>query len=63
MYDTGVKDPGQALAAFKQALALSTGAQHQAILSRIPPAYLARLGGDPAAPAAPPVPQTSASKG
>jgi O-antigen ligase len=63
MYDTGVKDPGQALAAFKQALALSTGAQHQAILSRIPPAYLAKLGVDPAAPAAPPVPQTSASKG
>jgi tetratricopeptide (TPR) repeat protein len=60
MYDQGKRDPEQALAAFRQALA-AAGAQREAMLARIPPAYAARLG--LSAPAAPRPPQTSASNG
>jgi O-antigen ligase len=63
MYDTGLHDTDQALAAFKQALALATDTDRQALLPRIPPAYAARLGLPKGAPAAPPAPQTSANKG
>jgi O-antigen ligase len=63
MYDTGLHDTDQALAAFKQALALATDTDRQALLPRIPPAYAARLGLSKEAPAAPPAPQTSANKG
>ncbi|MCM2251268.1 MAG: O-antigen ligase family protein [Ramlibacter sp.] len=62
MYAQGAKDPEQALASFRQALALAPDADRAAVLQRIPPAYRARL----AAPGAPPpesTGQTSASKG
>jgi O-antigen ligase len=60
MYDTGLRDTDQALAAFKQALALATDAERQELLSRIPLAYQAKLGLATDTPAAP---QTSANKG
>jgi hypothetical protein len=63
MYAHAAKDPDQALAAFKQALALAPEAQQPALLQRIPPAYRARLGYPQAAPQAPGTNQTSASKG
>ncbi|HXE47978.1 MAG TPA: O-antigen ligase family protein [Ramlibacter sp.] len=62
MYADSVKDPQQAMAAFKQALALAPQSQRQALMERIPPAYRAKLDstGGPPAPAAA---QTSATKG
>jgi O-antigen ligase len=63
MYARAAQDPDQALAAFKQALALAPEAERPAVLQRIPPAYRARLGYPQAAPQAPGTNQTSASKG
>jgi O-antigen ligase len=63
MYDTGLHDPDQALAAFQQLLGLARGEERQALLPRIPPAYAAKLGLNGAAPVAPAAPQTSANKG
>lgn len=60
MYDSGARNPEKALAAFRQLLIAAQGEERQRLLSRIPPAYAARLGLDPAAP---PAPQTSANKG
>lgn len=59
MYDQGARDEEQALGAYRQALALATGAERAALAARIPAAYAARLGlaGGGA------TPQTSASKG
>jgi O-antigen ligase/Flp pilus assembly protein TadD len=59
MYDQGLRDEEQALAAYRQALALATGAERGALAARIPAAYAARLGLG----RAPGTPQTSASKG
>ena len=63
LYDTGLHDTEQALAAFTQALALAPDSERPTLVSRIPPAYRARLGLGKDAPAAPAGPQTSASKG
>jgi tetratricopeptide (TPR) repeat protein len=63
MYAQSVKDPGKALAAFKQALALAPDAERPAVLQRIPAAYRAQLGYPDATPPAPGPNQTSASKG
>jgi O-antigen ligase len=63
MYDRGLHDPDQALAAFQQMLALAQGEERQALLSRIPPAYATKLGIGAVTPAAPAAPQTSANKG
>jgi O-antigen ligase len=63
MYAEGPRDPEQALAAFKQALALVPESQHQAVVQRMPPAYRAMLGYPDAAPPAPAAAQTSANKG
>jgi hypothetical protein len=50
MYARAAKDPDQALAAFKQALALAPETERPAVLQRIPPAYRVRLGYPRAAP-------------
>jgi O-antigen ligase len=62
MYAQSVKDPEQAVAAFRQALAVASDDERPGLLQRIPPAYRARLdsGGATQAPAAA---QTSATKG
>ncbi len=60
MYDSGLHDPAQALAAFQKMLALSSGELRRSLAARVPPAYAAKLGLSNAAPAAP---QTSANKG
>jgi tetratricopeptide (TPR) repeat protein len=57
MYDQGLRDEEQALAAYRQALALTTGPERDALAARIPAAYAARLGLGRTPP------QTSASKG
>jgi tetratricopeptide (TPR) repeat protein len=62
MYAQAVKDPEQAVAAFKQALAQAPEAEREALLQRIPPAYRARLDSK-GGPQAPPAAQTSATKG
>jgi len=59
MYDQGLRDQEQALGAYRQALALATGAERDALAARIPAAYAARLGLAGAGSAA----QTSASRG
>jgi O-antigen ligase len=63
MYAQTAKDPDNALAAFKQALALVSEADRPAVLERIPPAYRAKLGYGNPAPAGPAAAQTSATKG
>ena len=63
MYDTGLHEPDRALGAFRQALTLSQGDERQALLARIPQAYVAKLRISTEAPPAPAPPQTSASKG
>jgi O-antigen ligase len=60
MYDVGLHDPVQALAAFQQMLSVSSGEMRQSLAARIPPAYAAKLGLGAAAPTAP---QTSVNKG
>ncbi|HWI82969.1 O-antigen ligase family protein [Ramlibacter sp.] len=60
MYDQGMHEPEQALGAYRQALALVSGPQREALASRIPAAYAARLG---LAGGAAPAPQRSASNG
>ena len=57
MYDQGLHDTEQALGAYRQALALVTGAERDALAARIPAAYAGKLG------LAGGAPQTSASKG
>ncbi len=59
MYDQGVRDEEQALAAYRQALALASGAEREALAARIPAAYAEKLGLG----RVPGAPQTSASKG
>jgi O-antigen ligase len=62
MYAESAKDSQQAMASFKQALALAPQAQRQALLERMPPAYRAKLdstGGSQT----PAEAQTSATKG
>ena len=63
MYDTGLHDSGQALAAYKQAVAVVSKGDRPILASRIPVAYRARLGLASETPAQPAVPHTSASKG
>ncbi len=64
MYDSGMHDPNQALAAFQQMLAEAQGEERRTLMARIPPVYAAKLGLHVDAPAAPPAtPQTSANKG
>ena len=62
MYAQAVKDPEQAMAAYRQALALVPEAERPALLQRILPAYRYRLESN-AVPAAPAAAQTSANKG
>ncbi|HKB52550.1 MAG TPA: tetratricopeptide repeat protein, partial [Ramlibacter sp.] len=59
MYDEGMHDPEQALAAFRQALALASPAERQSFVTAIPARYAARLGLPPGGTGA----HTSASKG
>ncbi|MEO8653917.1 MAG: O-antigen ligase family protein [Ramlibacter sp.] len=63
MYDIGLHDPEQALAAFQQMLAVAQGDERRALLSRVPPAYAGKLRLGEDAPAVPAMPQTSANKG
>jgi O-antigen ligase len=63
MYAEGVRDPEQALAAFKQALALVPESQREAVVQRMPPAYRAMLGYSDSAQQTPAAAQTSATKG
>jgi tetratricopeptide (TPR) repeat protein len=63
MYAQAASNPEQALAAFRQALALAPAADRDALLPRIPPAYRGRLGYPDPTPQAPAPAQTSSSKG
>jgi O-antigen ligase len=51
MYAKGVNDPAQALAAYKQALALTPEREHGNLLRHLPPDYLPKLGFANGAPA------------
>jgi O-antigen ligase len=64
MYGVGMGQPGRAMQAFMQGLALAQEGEHEELLQLVPPEYRARLAaaaGKGAAPAAA-APQTSASK-
>ena len=63
MYAGVANDSERAIASYKQALALSPESERAALLSKIPPAFHARLGYPDAGPQSPASAQTSANKG